>query len=539
MKEFLPIHTEDYPTAELTNKLSSDKKESDIPLDMYEVSGYTEINDRALDRYTRDKNQDAAIEASVHRYPYKNERYTGPDAAQKIEEVLDHGDASHIIGAILEISPTEVSPEQFLTLKQKAGETIIRLLMEGSFETQIYIADKIRFLHDLDRVELYKTALKNPHPAVQMTAAHKMFVIFSKHAKEIEEEILNNESIYSKARLLIFSECQISLYYSYPDKSQWKNFLLEGLESSFSEIQIEAARVIRLTLIGDERKTDDMKTFSDEEAVHLNATIKKHTEDGLSQSDMREQKEAAKMLKYCKASERAELEEKLLEVITLGLDNPDMEVKKTAISMISNIPSHDVRVSTFDKVVARGLGQIAIEAPLYSEDAEGTNSFKRINFPKTGSSLTALEGPLKNKSVTRHITPQAFLAWQKLYEDHTLWRRNGFKYVPIEPIQSFTLRTNPEIGEPVVDVQTAVLDINLNDWIALTDSFNTELEYEMHKILSAVEAAEVSHGHTHYENFCLRFFRDEQGNPDFTRLPRLYLIDFDEVYIQTPLPKRK
>ena len=536
MKESLSIHTEKHTTPELNDKPSSNRTESIVPLEMYEVSGYQEIDDRALNRYSRDKAQDEAIKSSVHRYPYKDEKYTGPDTAQKIEEVLDHGDASHIIGAILEISPAEVSPEQFLTLKQKAEETITRLLTEGSFETQVYTADKIRYFHNLDRVELYKAALKNPNPAVQMTAAHKMFVIFPKHAKEIGEEILNNAGIYDKARSLIFSEWQASLSFSYPDKSRWKDLLLKGLESSFTDIQVEAARIIRLTLIGDEGKTDDTKTFSNEEAARLNTTIKKHAEDGLSQSDMCEQKEASKMIKYCKASEQAELEEKLLEVITLGLNNPDMEIKKTAIRMISNIPSHAVRVSTFNKVKAQGLGQIAIEAPLYSEDADVASSFKRINFPKTGSSLTAFEGSLKNKSVTRHITPQAFLAWQKLYEDHTLWRRRGFEYVPIEPIQSFTLRTNPEIGEPVIDVQTAVLDINLSDWTALTNSFNTELGYEVEKIRSAVEAAEVSHGHTHDENFCLRFFRDEQGQPDFTRQPRLYLIDFDEAYVHTPFP---
>ena len=30
-------------------------------------------------------------------------------------------------------------------------------------------------------------------------------------------------------------------------------------------------------------------------------------------------------------------------------------------------------------------------------------------------------------------------------------------------------------------------------------------------------------------NFCLRFFRDENGKVDFDKIPRLYLIDFDQA----------
>ena len=40
---------------------------------------------------------------------------------------------------------------------------------------------------------------------------------------------------------------------------------------------------------------------------------------------------------------------------------------------------------------------------------------------------------------------------------------------------------------------------------------------------------EISHGHPHDGNFCLRFFRDQENRPDFTRTPRLYLIDFDQA----------
>ncbi len=46
-------------------------------------------------------------------------------------------------------------------------------------------------------------------------------------------------------------------------------------------------------------------------------------------------------------------------------------------------------------------------------------------------------------------------------------------------------------------------------------------------IAEAITNLGFDHGHMHDGNFCLRFYRNEKGEPDFTRLPRLYLIDFD------------
>lgn len=30
-------------------------------------------------------------------------------------------------------------------------------------------------------------------------------------------------------------------------------------------------------------------------------------------------------------------------------------------------------------------------------------------------------------------------------------------------------------------------------------------------------------------NFCLRFYRDENGNVDINKIPRIYLVDFDKA----------
>jgi hypothetical protein len=57
--------------------------------------------------------------------------------------------------------------------------------------------------------------------------------------------------------------------------------------------------------------------------------------------------------------------------------------------------------------------------------------------------------------------------------------------------------------------------------------FIDDLREEETKISRVLDTLGINHGHPHSGNFCLRFFRDENSKPDFKRVPRLYLIDFD------------
>lgn len=117
----------------------------------------------------------------------------------------------------------------------------------------------------------------------------------------------------------------------------------------------------------------------------------------------------------------------------------------------------------------------------------------------------------------------AFLAWQKIYENHQVWENNGFDYVPIEPIQSYRLNK-----KGLVDVFSGVLDLSLAKWLEYSSRmFEEELTKQRDKIISVLESQNISHGHTHNYNFVLRFFRNKDGNPDLNQVPRLYAIDFD------------
>ena len=107
-----------------------------------------------------------------------------------------------------------------------------------------------------------------------------------------------------------------------------------------------------------------------------------------------------------------------------------------------------------------------IEPPLYSGIDLGQEHFQRKQFKKTGSETTLVGGNLKDKTIIRHITPEAFKSWQQAYENYQIWRDAGFDYVPIEPIQSFRFN-----NDGLVDVYSGILDLSFAQWRHMTDDF--------------------------------------------------------------------
>jgi hypothetical protein len=161
-----------------------------------------------------------------------------------------------------------------------------------------------------------------------------------------------------------------------------------------------------------------------------------------------------------------------------------------------------------------------IQPPIYKKD-----------FVKRGwAELTINNNALMWKTIVRHFPPEQFLAWKKLYEDHALWKEHWFDYVPIEPIQAFYQRESW-----LIDVYAGVLDCNLNtrvneylNWIRVRELYN-----DREKIQDIFNKIRFSHGHNSgnpwMNNCVLRFRRTEEGGVDFTKKPRIYVIDFDQA----------
>ena len=182
------------------------------------------------------------------------------------------------------------------------------------------------------------------------------------------------------------------------------------------------------------------------------------------------------------------------------------------------------RQRMFNLAIEKGLGEELIRPPLYKDKDINNQNFSRHQFDKTGSGTTLIGGALKNKTIIRHVEPEAFLSWQKIYENHKLWEENGFDYVPIEPIISYKLNK-----KGLVDVHSGVLDLSFGEWKRKTSLFVKGLGDEIDKIIQILDEQNIDHGHAHDNNFCLRFFRDSEGKVDFTKKPRIYLIDFDQA----------
>jgi hypothetical protein len=230
---------------------------------------------------------------------------------------------------------------------------------------------------------------------------------------------------------------------------------------------------------------------------------------------------AAKHIMYAPLGDRVEL-------ISTGLDSTDMRVQMAAAEAIRHAPIAD-RGELIELVKEKGLLERVFEAPLYHNNDIPDDRFSRKQFEKTGSETTLLGGDLKYGAIVRHIEPKAFVEWKKLYDNHELWKKNDFDYIPIEPILSFHLSKKTEL----VDVYSGVLDISLATWMRrerlFGTDYSTKLMSERERIINIVESADVSHGHDHEENFVLRFFRDKNGDIDLTKEPRIYMIDFDEA----------
>lgn len=141
--------------------------------------------------------------------------------------------------------------------------------------------------------------------------------------------------------------------------------------------------------------------------------------------------------------------------------------------------------------------------------------------------MTLLLGEqFKNNLVVRHIEESCFIAWKNAYENHQVWSQAGFDYVPIEPIFSF----NSDKVSNLMNVASGVLDLNLEEWYAFSgNSFKESLDEQKNKIVSVLIKMGINHGHPNDANFCLRFHRDKDGNPDLNKTPKIYLIDFDKA----------
>lgn len=219
------------------------------------------------------------------------------------------------------------------------------------------------------------------------------------------------------------------------------------------------------------------------------------------------------------------------EIVLAGLRSPYRDIQCEILKIYSRHAQREWLFSNNEEILAeiknQKLENEFVQSGLYTRNVLDDKIFSRQIFHKTGSELTLVGGELKGKAVVRTINPQAFVTWQKLYEDHAFWKSFGFDYVPIEPIISYRLTS-----DGMVEVFSGVLDLDALSWMRKTPLYTEEIRDQQEKIDDRIRMYQVDHGHQHSANFCLRFFRKADGTVDLDQVPRVYLIDFDRAELQ-------
>lgn len=256
--------------------------------------------------------------------------------------------------------------------------------------------------------------------------------------------------------------------------------------------------------------------------------------DALNSDDVGKQKIMAKKIDNAPEESQDNLREIVYQKILEALNQEDVGAQRLAATMVQYAPQDkqtelkDTVKLKYELAKQQGRFKQIVESGLYRRSNNGNPSiFSREKFSKTGSETTLLLGDqFKNNLIIRRIEEPCFLAWEKAYESHTNWSRAGFDYVPIEPIYSFSFNERTEL----IDVTSGVLDLNLDEWYSFSgDAFKEYLDGQKNKILDVLTELGIVHGHPNNGNFCLRFFRDENGDIDINKMPRIYLIDFDRA----------
>src|SRR3989344_8135892 len=269
----------------------------------------------------------------------------------------------------------------------------------------------------------------------------------------------------------------------------------------------------------------------------LRALVLEKIMDVFNSNNVDEWRIMAKKINLAPNREQDNLREIVYGKVIESLNQDDLKIQRLAAVMVQYAPiNKQIELENlvgvkFELAKKKGMFKEIVESPLYIKIEDERNStFSREVFSKTGSSTTLLLGKqFRDNLIFRHIEEPCFSAWKKAYESHNNWSKAGFDYVPIEPIYSFQYNHTSKL----VNVASGVLDMNLEEWYAFSgNTFKGDLDKQKNKILKVLTDLDIDHGHPNDSNFCLRFHRDEHGNIDIDKIPKIYLIDFDKAVKQ-------
>lgn len=529
-------------------------KEEFIPpdfLDMYQISGQDKISQHSFERYVdskekydekirelaEDKKQvnytvDAELDPVVHvdlsnpnlnlksnpvAFAIADKIYSTSKNNSNYELILNQ--TNNIIQNGLGSSDPEVVKNSAYIywrslldnteFTNKILEFIKSGLADSNRDTQLIAAHTIRYLPDKEKLDIINTALDIPNLEIKKKATEAITWLEPTLESDEQEQLL--ESIKQKILDIVRGglstpdeeiDVKIIELISSLDPIQQEEYLKWGLMKNNQKVRLACLDKVISGSFPDYSKFVDLALESNDPYV---------------------QYKSIELNEYLTPEERLQVKDKIKDIIEANLDNQNPEEQRIYKNMIF-FTLRGKHKELLDKVI-KNFGNIAAEPPLYDKYDIDKVHFSRTDFDKnSGAETTLIGGPLKDKVILRHFTPETFIAWQKLYEDANLWDNYGFDYVPIEPILAY--HPSPK---GMVDVYSGVLDIDYAHWVELGGGFHNELQFDRDKIHNVLKDQKFNHGHEHAWNFCLRFFRDLNGKVMFDKKPRVYLIDFDRA----------
>jgi len=482
---------------------------------MYEVSGHEDVSNYNYNRYLNDeKRWEKNIQtlATIQTNLEKVQHIPEEERAALIRDALNSpsSEVQKVAARMIWHAPER---EQ-IALRQIVTEKICNILNSPSLKTQKMAAEMIEYVSWEEQAAIrqivakkIRDLLNSPPPEAQKVAAEMVWYAPEEERAALIRDVLNG-----------------------PSPEAWKAVVkviwcIPGGEKNALE-QI-VAKKIRDTLNGHSPEAWKVAVgmiwhVPEREQIVLRQIITEKIRDTLNGHSPEAWKVAAEMIEYVSREERAALRQIVVEKIRDALNSPSPEAWKVAAEMAWYV-SKEEQSSLFKQVLEK-TGDTLIKPPLYHQSDIYEERFLRKEFSKTGSRMTLVGRELKNKVIIRHMSPKPFLTWKAIYEDYSFWQENDFDYVPVEPIISYRLEKDGDVA-----VFSGVLDLSLARWQRITSQFTSELKAQRDKILIVLDKKGIKHGHAHDDNFCLRFWRNENGRSDMTRVPRLYLIDFDEA----------
>lgn len=425
--------------------------------------------------------------------------------------------------------------EESVDLIRYLPSSLIPNLLEEIFEmndieVKRMAAQYIKRLEPTSAIRIIQLVFETDDIQLKRIAAEASRRLFMQNDKQPLVPKRISDAIYKETREALDSIDQdvrkigSEMICDVPDNDELFSLIQKGMGSGDMVVKVNAIKAVRY-----------LRTRTDADKNAMSEIIF----SAMESSDLRVQYAAIAAARYIPEPQKSRVMGMAFNLVSRLVNSTNRNDQRHGAKMFYYV-SHE-KSEEIMKTIERDqeLLKILLFSRLYPENQEiqqnqdVTHFHRRIPFVKTGSEMTILrEGTLEQKILIRHIKNSAFIGWVRAFEAYESWLNAGFDYVPVEPIQSFSLGANE------ASVYAGVLDIDLKHWLNVSGGrFKDELLENREQIMMVLKNLGIRHSDLHTGNFFLRFERKSNDSIDVSVCPRIYVGDFDKSQVKTNLGK--